>query len=117
MDSESSGAWAEQSLHPCASVFSLMFQAHFHQFADVLVGKGVVHYPALPPRLDLVERPQQSELVRNSGHVHPENRREIAYTDVSLRYTVENLETTRDAHYLEDAGNSFDRAGLRKRTS
>src|SRR5712692_3262933 len=73
-DSESSGAWAEHSLHSCASVFMLMFQAHFHQFAYVLVREGVVHYPAITSLLDQVESPQKSELVGNSGYVHSKDR-------------------------------------------
>ena len=94
-----------------------MFQAHFHEFADVLVRKGVVHYAALPLGLDQIQRSQKSELVGDSGHVHSQDRREIAHTDVSLRYAVEDLQTARVAQYLEDAGNSLNRAGLRKRTS
>src|SRR6266571_3430828 len=70
-DSESSAAWTEQSSRSDALAFAFMLEAHSHQFAYVLVREGVVHYSAVASRLDQVESPQQSELVRNGGHVHP----------------------------------------------
>src|SRR5437870_730037 len=51
-DSESSGAWTEQSSQSDESVFTFMLEAHSHQFADMLVRERVVHYPALTSRLD-----------------------------------------------------------------
>src|SRR5213593_2153178 len=36
-DSESSGAWTEQSSHSVASVFTFMLETHSHQFAHMLV--------------------------------------------------------------------------------
>src|SRR5438093_7228523 len=49
-DSESSGAWTEQSSHSGVSAFTFMLETHSHQFAHMLVREGVVHYPAVPPR-------------------------------------------------------------------
>ncbi|HZF21314.1 MAG TPA: hypothetical protein VEZ43_02465 [Dongiaceae bacterium] len=80
-----------------------MFQAHSHKITHTVVRERVVHYSAITSGLDQVQSSEESQLMRNGGYIHSQNRRKVANAHISPSHATEDFQTARVAHDHEDA--------------